>query len=129
LIQFAKSDGVAAEAFESLFKNYFSEGKNIDDLETLLAIGISLGMNKKKLKDALESDAFSREVRQDETKAKNLKITEAPFFIINKKQAIHGEQSPQIFLDALNASWKDFKKQKPYILTEGDSYYSTERKN
>ncbi|MEO6136277.1 MAG: DsbA family oxidoreductase, partial [Ginsengibacter sp.] len=42
LIQFAKSDGVAAEAFESLFKNYFSEGKNIDDLETLLAIGISL---------------------------------------------------------------------------------------
>lgn len=129
LIQFARSEGVGAEAFESLFQIHFSEGKNIDDLDTLVAIGISLGMKKEKLKEVLKSDAFSAEVRQDETKAKNLGITEAPFFILDRKLAISGDQSPEAYLNALNEGWGNFKKHKPFIFTGGESFYSIERKN
>jgi predicted DsbA family dithiol-disulfide isomerase len=122
LIQFAKSHGKGNEVEEVLFKAHFTEGKNIDDLETLAQTGIAIGLDEKEVREVLASDAFSAEVKNDERQAQSLGISGVPFFVLNNKYAVSGAQSPDTFLQALDQSWKDFEKEKqPLIITAGES--------
>ncbi len=121
LIQLAKSNGLANEAEEELFKAHFIEGKNIDDNETLAEIGKVIGLNENEVKEMLASDSFSSEVKQDETQAQSIGINGVPFFILNNKYAVSGAQSPDTFLEVLEQAWKEFEKEKQSpIITEGE---------
>lgn len=122
LIQFAKSHGKGNEVEEALFKAHFTEGKNIDDSETLVQIGVAIGLDEEEVREVLVFDAFSAEVKNDERQAQSLGINGVPFFVLNNKYAISGAQSPDTFLQALEQSWKDFEKEKqPLIITAGES--------
>ncbi len=122
LIQLAKTKGLGSEAEEALFKAHFAEGKNIDDNDTLFETGVSIGLAESEVKEIFTSEAFSKEVRQDEMQAQSLGINGVPFFVINNKYAVSGAQSPQTFLEALEQTWEEIKKEKqPLIITEGKS--------
>lgn len=122
LIQLAKTHGKDNEAEEALFKAHFTEGKNIDDNETLVQTGVSIGLDEKEVREVLASDAFSNEVKQNEMQAQSLGIRGVPFFVLDDKYAVSGAQSPEVFLQALQQGWKEFEKEKkPLIITEGES--------
>lgn len=122
LIQLAKTKGVADDVEEALFKAHFVEGKNIDDAETLMHIGISAGIDKDELKKLTDSGEFSKQVRQDEQQAQLYGINGVPFFVLNNKYGVSGAQPQEIFLEALTQAWDDFaKEKKPVILTEGET--------
>lgn len=122
LIQFAKTKGLANDAEEALFKAHFVEGKNIDDDETLIETGVSIGLDGNEVKKILTSDAFAKEVKQDEMQAQSIGINGVPFFVLNNKYAVSGAQSPDIFWDALEQTWEEIKKEKqPLIITEGET--------
>lgn len=122
LIQLAKSRSLGNEAEEQLFKAHFTEGKNIDDDETLVQTGVAIGLDKSEIKEMLASDAFSKEVKQDEKQAQSIGVRGVPFFVLNDKYAVSGAQSPETFLQALEQSWKEFEPEKqPLIITEGES--------
>ena len=122
LIQLAKTKGIGNEVEEALFKAYFVEGKNIDDKETLLKTGASIGLEKSEVKEIFSSDAFEKEVRQDETQAQSIGINGVPFFVLNNKYAVSGAQSPETFLDVLEQTWEEMEKENPeLIITEGES--------
>ena len=122
LIQLAKTKGLGNEVEEALFKAYFEEGKNIDDKETLIKTGISIGLDESEVKNIFNSDAFEKEVKQDEMQAQSLGINGVPFFVLNNKYAVSGAQSPETFLDVLEQTWEEFEKENPaFIITEGES--------
>ena len=122
LIQLAKTKGLANEAEEALFKAHFTEGKNIDDEETLIQTGISIGLDENEVKEIFSSDAFAEEVKRDEMQAQSFGIRGVPFFILDDKYAVSGAQSPDVFSQALNQAWTEFEKEKqPLIITEGES--------
>jgi len=122
LIQLAKTHGLANEAEEALFKAHFTEGKNIDDKDTLLGMGVAIGLEEDEVKKIFISDAFTKEVRRDEMQAQSIGIRGVPFFILNNKYAVSGAQSPDIFLQALSQAWTEFEKEKqPLIITEGEA--------
>lgn len=122
LIQFAKNKGVANEAEEALFKAHFIEEKNIDDAETLINIGASIGLDKNDVKKMLDSEEFSKQVREDEQQAQLYGINGVPFFVLNNKYGVSGAQSPEVFSQALDQAWEDFEKgKKPLIITEGQT--------
>lgn len=122
LIQLAKSHEKGNEAEEALFKAHFTDGKNIDDKETLVQIGVTIGLDEKKINEMLDSDAFADAVRNDERQAQSLGINGVPFFVLNNKYAVSGAQSPDTFLQALEQSWKDFEQEKqPLIISAGES--------
>lgn len=122
LIQLAKAKGLGNEVEEALFEAYFVEGKNIDDQETLLKTGMSIGLDESEVKDLFSSDAFAKEVRQDEMQAQSIGINGVPFFVLNNKYAVSGAQSPETFLDVLEQTWEEFEKENPpLIITEGES--------
>ena len=122
LIQLAKTKDLGNEVEEALFKAHFVEGKNIDDRETLVETGVSIGLDEKEVKDIFSSNTYEKEVRQDEMQAQSIGINGVPFFVLNNKYAVSGAQSPDVFLQALSQAWAEFEKEKqPLIITEGES--------
>lgn len=111
LIHFAKKQGKQMEAEEILFKSYFTDGKNIDDLETLLTLGEEIGLDAKSLKAELQENRFADEVQADIFEAQQLGVNGVPFFVFNRKYAVSGAQPSQVFLETLDKSFQEWSKE------------------
>ncbi len=109
LIQLAKTKGLGNEVEEQLFKAHFTEGKNIDDEETLIETAAAVGLNKEEVRVMLASGAFAKEVEEDERQARAIGVRGVPFFVFNDKYAVSGAQSSATFLQALQQSWQAFE--------------------
>jgi predicted DsbA family dithiol-disulfide isomerase len=101
LIQMAKSKDLGDEIEEALFKAHFEDAKNIDNLEVLVEIAASIGMNAAEVEQMLESDDFDYEVKQDEMEARNIGVTGVPFFVFDDRYAVSGAQPTEAFLQTL----------------------------
>jgi predicted DsbA family dithiol-disulfide isomerase len=110
LIHLAKTKKIGAEAEEALFKANFIDGKNIDDIAVLVQIGTSIGISEEEVTKALSSNAFRDDVRKDEMEANSIGVRGVPFFVLNDKYAVSGAQSPDVFLQALEKSWKEYRQ-------------------
>jgi len=109
-LHFAKEYGKQSEVEEALFKAYFTDGKNTDDSMVLMSLATEIGLDAKKLKDALESGQFAKAVKADELKAQKLGINGVPFFYLNESIQLSGAQDAKEFLKALNKAYKEWKK-------------------
>jgi predicted DsbA family dithiol-disulfide isomerase len=128
LIQYAKANGKGDEAEEQLFKAYFTDGKNIDDPETLIGIGASIGFEPEKIGEMLSSSAFEAAVREDELQAQHIGIRGVPFFIFNNRYAVSGAQAPGTFLAALEKSFGEFEKEGEIVIADGGETCTTDGK-
>ncbi len=109
LIQLAKSKGLGNEAEEVLFRAHFTEGKNIDDRDTLVTAGVEIGLPEREVQEVFESDLFADKVREDETLARSIGVRGVPFFLINDKFTVSGAQDPQLFYQALLQAWAEYE--------------------
>lgn len=105
LLQFAKSKGKGDAMKERLFKAYFTEGRHIADVTTLVVLATEVGLNAAEVGTMLRSDAFTKEVRTDEQEARQLGITGVPFFAFDRRLAVSGAQSNAVFLLTLEQAW------------------------
>ncbi len=108
LIQLAKTKNLGNETEEVLFRAQFLDGKNIDDVTTLVDLGTQAGLLEDGIRAALESDQFAYAVTQDMQMASKLGISSVPFFVFNDKYGVSGAQQPELFLEVLEKSWKEF---------------------
>ncbi len=110
LVQLAKTKGKGDEAEEQLFKAYFTEGKNTDDLSTLAELGSNIGLDATEIKQVLESDQYGEEVRKDIEESRQLGVRGVPFFVVDRKYAVSGAQEQKVFLDTLERCWAESEK-------------------
>ncbi|MEI6881076.1 MAG: DsbA family oxidoreductase [Bacteroidota bacterium] len=101
LLHLAKQNQVQNECEEKLFEAYFIHGKNIDDNDVLLELGLSLGIDSDVILDMLSSDAFASDVESDIYQAQQIGVQGVPFFVFDNKYAISGAQQSETFLAAL----------------------------
>jgi predicted DsbA family dithiol-disulfide isomerase len=109
----AKKHGLGIEAEEELFKAYFTDGKNIDDQATLIELGQELGLSPAEIKQALESNAYANEVKDDIATAQHLGIRGVPFFVLNNKYAISGAQAVPVFQETIEKAFSEWQKENP----------------
>ena len=121
LIHLAKSHGRQIEAEEALFKAYFKEGRHIGEKETLLEIGLELGIDKDEVEKTLDSEAYAEDVREDEQLSQQFRISGVPFFVINRKHGISGAQPVEHFVNMLNNAKSDEQGSLDVQNAEGDS--------
>ncbi|MES2654377.1 MAG: DsbA family oxidoreductase [Bacteroidota bacterium] len=101
LTHLAKQHQLQNECEEALFAAHFTQGKNIDDIETLVAIGESIGIAADISTAMLKSTQFKSEVQDDIYQAMQIGIKGVPFFVFDYKYAISGAQETETFLAAL----------------------------
>ncbi len=107
LLHLAKKHQLGNELKEQLLKAYLTDGKNVNDLETLSTLGQLVGLDKNAVEEALHSDAFSNEVKQDIAMAQQIGVQGVPFFVFDNKYAVSGAQTEEIFLDTLKKAWDE----------------------
>lgn len=107
LIHFASSKNKQSEMTEALHKAFFTDGLSISDIDTLVDLAKEIGLDTSESRKMLESDQFTSEVRQDESKAQEIGITGVPFFVIDMKYGISGAQGEENLLAALNEAWAE----------------------
>ena len=101
LIHFAKEQGKQNEMEERLFQAYFTEGKNVDDIQTLILLATETGLNVDGLNEVLENKTYTDKVQKDITEARQLGIHGVPFFVFNRKYGVSGAQDSSVFLETL----------------------------
>ena len=118
----AKQHGLGDAAEEQLFKAYFTDGKNTDDIDTLIELGTTIGLDAAEIKQTLESDAYAGEVKQDITEAQRLGISGVPFFVLDRKYGISGAQTPDVFEGTIEKAFAEWQQENPKLdIIEGES--------
>lgn len=107
LIHMATQYGLQDKAEEYLFSAHFTEGKNISDHETLVELGVKIGLDRQEVIQNLSSGEYTNEVKRDLHEAQNMGIRGVPFFVINRKYGISGAQPSELFLQALQKAWEE----------------------
>ncbi len=110
---YAKTQGKQDDAEELLFRAYFTDGKNIDDYETLIALGKSIGLNTAGVREALESGKFADAVHSDIREATEIGVSGVPFFVFNRKYAVSGAQPVEVFSETLKKSFEEWQVENP----------------
>ena len=85
LLHLAKKHNLANDLEELLFKAYLTDGKNINDLNTLKGLGLEVGLNAQAIDAVLYSDAYTTEVQQDIKEAQSIGVQGVPFFVFDSK--------------------------------------------
>jgi predicted DsbA family dithiol-disulfide isomerase len=105
LSHLAKQHDLQNELEEKLFTAYFTDGLNIDDIPTLVQIGVELGMDEREVKTVLESDQYAEEVRKDIYEAHQVGVKGVPFFVFDNKYAVSGAQESAVFSEVLEKAY------------------------
>jgi len=106
LAQYGESQGRGAEMSERLFRAYFTDNEDISDKARLVELAVEAGLDEAGAKAVLETEQFADVVRGQEEEGSRLGIRGVPFFVIDRKYAVSGAQSPAVFLDTLNKAWE-----------------------
>lgn len=112
-IQMAKETGKGDAAEEALFKAYFTDGKNTADHAVLLELATSIGLDPVQVQNMLNSQLYADRVQHDVAEAAQLGLRGVPFFVIDRKYGVSGAQPSEVFLNALQTSFAEWKKQHP----------------
>jgi predicted DsbA family dithiol-disulfide isomerase len=100
-LHFALSQGKQLEAKELIFKAHFIEFKNIDDIDTLVELGISIGLDADGIREVITSNEYREAVKYDIYEAQQLGVRGVPFFVFNNQFGISGAQPLEVFLETL----------------------------
>ncbi|WP_202703581.1 DsbA family protein [Flavobacterium sp. UGB4466] len=102
IIQLAKTKNLADEMEEIFFRAYFTEGRDLNDPETLIELGVKAGLNADEVKEAVENEKlYISDVHTDLIQAQNMGIQGVPFFVFDRKYAISGAQPVEAFVNTI----------------------------
>jgi predicted DsbA family dithiol-disulfide isomerase len=101
LIHLAAAHQLQDQAKEILLKAYFTDGKNLEDHQTLLRLGTKIGLSADDINDLLKSEKYTNDVEADIADARRMGANGVPFFVFDGKFAVSGAQPVEVFLKAL----------------------------
>jgi predicted DsbA family dithiol-disulfide isomerase len=81
--EFAREQGLLDEMNRALFKAFFEDGRDLADLDVLVDIGESAGLEAAALRRALDSGVHTQAVVEDERVAREVGISGVPALIIS----------------------------------------------
>ena len=107
LLAFAYSKEKQNEVLESLFYQYFIEGENIGNLQTLIQIAKQTKVYEKDIENYLLSPQDNENLKNEAKQASAIGITGVPCFIFNKEFVVNGAQSKENFINLINSIIKN----------------------
>ena len=119
LIHLARDHGREDAMKERLLRAYFSEGELIADHDTLVRLGVEVGLEADEIRQMLSSHRYAEEVRGDERTATAFGITAVPTFVIDRTLGASGAHPPEALLELLRRGWAEPPPEP--VLADGES--------
>ncbi len=105
LIHLAHAHNLQGVAKERLLYAYFTEGKAIGDVDTLVTLASEIGLDPEEVHAMFASDLYADEVKADVNRANAFGIRGVPFFAIDETYGVSGAQPAEVLLDTLEKAW------------------------
>ena len=103
LLAYAYKKKKQAQVLELLFFEYFIEGSDISNLETLIQISKQTNVYEENIKNYRESNLDNQNLLNEQEQAKKIGIKAVPCFIFNKELVVSGAQKIEKFIQILNS--------------------------
>lgn len=100
----AAAHGLGGQLHERLLAAHLAEGEVVDDPDTLVRLGVEVGLPDDEIRQVLDGDGYAEAVREDIRQARRIGITGVPFFVLNGTYGLSGAQPAKTFLDTLRAA-------------------------
>ena len=102
IIHLAKAKKLGDEMEEIFFKAYFTNGKDLNDAQTLIELGIQAGLISAEVKEVVENEnLYLSDVKGDITEAQEIGVQGVPFFVFDRKYAVSGAQPVEAFVNTI----------------------------
>ena len=95
--EFARAEGCHAEVHAGLFAAYWSEARDIGEIDVLVDVAEAAGLDGDKARAVLESGAYEERVRQSTVDAQRLGVTGVPAWLLDDRVLVPGAQPHGIF--------------------------------
>jgi predicted DsbA family dithiol-disulfide isomerase len=100
--EFAKDQGSFNEFHEKIFFAYFTEGKDIGNMEVILETAKKSGLDINSLQEALNDGKYIAKLAEAQQQGKSYGITGTPTFVVNDQYKIVGAQPVEAIRDYLH---------------------------
>jgi predicted DsbA family dithiol-disulfide isomerase len=101
MLHLAAAHGVQDAFKERAMRAYFTEGELMSDHDTLARLAADVGIPEDEAREALASDRFAAEVREDQETAYGFGIQGVPFFVFDRALGVSGAQPAEVLAEAL----------------------------
>lgn len=120
VVHLAAEHGMQEQMKERLLRAYFSEGELVGDHETLVRLGVEVGLPAEEVRQTLQSGRFAEQVREDEQTAHRLGIGSVPTFVIDRALGVSGAHPAEALLQVLRQGWES-RPQVSLAVVEGQA--------
>ena len=107
LVHLGRARGLEGAVLERLYRAHFTEQRSIFDHASLIALAVEAGLDEADTRAALADGAFAEGVNAELREARGLGISGVPYFVIDRRYAVSGAQTPELFAEALNRAQAD----------------------
>ncbi|MEO1918848.1 MAG: DsbA family oxidoreductase [Paracoccaceae bacterium] len=101
VILWARVEGKQSQAVSQLFHRYFREGQDISDIDVLVDVAITVGMNGEMIRRLLEGESDLAETIAEDKKAREMGVQGVPCFIIGASYAVNGAQNTETWANII----------------------------
>ena len=107
LVRYAAEHGLQTPVINAVFDAYFLAGRDIGQAEILADIGEEAGLDRQPVLEFLNSDRDTATVLAEDDLARRLGVNGVPCFIVNRKYAVSGAQSPEVLVQVFDLANQD----------------------
>lgn len=107
LVRYAALHGVQTPVISAIFDAYFLEGRDIGRTDILADIAGMAGLERDSTLDYLESDTDTETILAEDELARRLGVNGVPCFIVDRKYAVSGAQSPEVLVQVFDLANQD----------------------
>ena len=105
VLHHAAEHGLQDAMKERLLRAYFSEGRAIGDVGTLVELAVEVGLEREGVRAVLAGETHADAVRADQREGARLGIQGVPFFVLDRAFGVSGAQPVEVFVQALDRAW------------------------
>ncbi|MFP4229422.1 MAG: DsbA family oxidoreductase [Salinivenus sp.] len=87
----------------TLFRAYFTEGRNVSSPDVLVDCAGEVGLDRSDARALLDGDDYAAAVRESQQQAQQRGITGVPCYVFEGQHAVTGAQPADVFVEALDA--------------------------
>ena len=102
LIHWAEAEGLQNEMSGALFRAYFMDGQDIGDVDTLATIAGTTGMDAQMTARLLHGTADIEDIRNRDTKFREMGVSGVPMFIVAGQHAVPGCQPTEMWVKVID---------------------------